>query len=52
MAVAPRSAPQIANLLNDHDLITTDHGRRDALCANELIITTTMNGSIAHNLSA
>jgi hypothetical protein len=46
------SAPRIGNPLNDHDLITTAHDGPNALCAIEPIITTTINGSIAHNLSA
>ena len=47
-----RSMPLFSNLLCDHDLITTAHGRRDTLCARDPIITTTIIGSIAHNLSA
>ena len=40
-----------SNLLRDHDLITTAHDKRDALCARDLLITTTITWSIAHNLS-
>lgn len=52
LAAGTISARQTGNPLNDHDLITTAHDRRDTLCANEPIITTTIIGSIAHNLSA
>jgi hypothetical protein len=44
------SLPLFSNLLCDHDLITTAHVGLDTLCARDPIITTTMNGSIAHNL--
>ena len=35
---------------SDNDLITTAYESHDTLCTVELLITTTMNGSIAHNL--
>lgn len=42
----------IGKWLPDHDLITTEHDCLNALCARELLITTTISWSIAHNLSA
>jgi hypothetical protein len=39
-------------LFGDHDLRAVDHDKGNALCTVDLLITTTINGSIAHNLSA
>ncbi len=51
-AINVESTMLFCNLLSDHDLITTAHVIRDTLCARDLMITTTIIGSIAHNLSA
>lgn len=45
-------ARQTGNPLADHDLITTAHDKRDGLCVRDLLITTTIRWSSAHNLSA
>jgi hypothetical protein len=45
-------SPRTRKPFSDNDLITTTHGSCDALCTTDPIITTTIIGSIAHNLSA
>ncbi|WP_461412455.1 hypothetical protein [Gemmatimonas sp.] len=42
----------ISKSFADHDLIAAAAGSSDVLCTIDRLITTTINGSIAHNLSA